>query len=66
MLRIIMRRNMLQELVHQVRPLEECQPLKCAETDVAVLQPHQHRRARRRGLVAAGQRLAGLNQRKRL
>ena len=40
--------------------------LEAAEADVAVAEPDQHRRARRRGLVAAHQRLAGLDQREGL
>ena len=41
------------------------QPLKRADADMPVAQPHQHRRARRRRLVAARQFLARLDQRQR-
>jgi hypothetical protein len=43
---------------------EEGEPLEGADADVAVAEPGQHRRAGRRGLVAALQRLAGLEQAK--
>ena len=46
--------------------LEEGQPLEGADADVAVAEPGQHRRAGRRGLVARGQLLAGLEQREAL
>ncbi len=58
--------RMIDQRLDQVRPLEEGQALERAEADVAVRKPHQHRGARRRGLVAARQRLAGLEQRERL
>ena len=45
---------------------EESEPLERADADVAVAEPRQHRRAGRRGLVAALQRLAGLEQREAL
>jgi len=41
----------------------EGEALKGADADMAVTEPHQHRRAGRRGFVAALQRLAGLDQR---
>ena len=46
--------------------LEEGQPLEGADADMAVAEPGQHRRAGRRGLVAALQLLAGLEQREGL
>ena len=42
--------------------VEIAQPLEGADADVRVAEAHQHRRARRRGLVAAHQLLAGLDQ----
>ena len=45
--------------------LEKGVALEAAEADVAVRQTDQHRRAGRAGLVAAGQLLAGLDQRER-
>ena len=42
--------------------LEEGEALEGADADMAVAEPGQHRRARRRGLVAAHQLLAGLEQ----
>ena len=42
------------------------EPLEGAVADVAVAEPDQHRAPRRRGLVAALQLLAGLDQRQRL
>ena len=57
---------MLDQRPHLIALLEESQPLKRAEADVGVREPHQHRGARRRRLIAPRQRFAGLEQRERL
>ena len=53
---------MLDEGLNHVGAFEICRALEGAEADVAVRQPHQHRRPGGRRLVAARQRLAGLDQ----
>ena len=45
---------------------ERGEALEAADADVAVAEADQHRRARRRGLVAAAERLAGLDEREGL
>src|SRR5262249_47746932 len=64
------RRVVLDGVVEEVPELralaEERMALEAAETDVRMAEPDEHGRARRRGLVAAEEHLAGLEERERL
>ena len=53
---------MLDQRLDHVGPAEICRPLEGAEPDMAVRQPHQNRRPRRRRLIAAFEFLARLDQ----
>jgi hypothetical protein len=54
------------EAAHLLGLAQHGEALEGADADVAVAEAHQHRGAGRRGLVAADQRLAGLDQREGL
>ncbi len=54
------------QLLHLALQLMRGEPLERADPDMAVAEPHQHRRAGRRRLVAAHQLLAGLDHREGL
>ena len=60
--RVVERPGMLHQGLHHVGPFQIRRPLKGPEPDVAVRQPHQHRRPGRGRLIAPLQRLAGLDQ----
>ena len=61
-----MREAVIDEPPHILRVAEISEALEGADPYMAVLEPHQHRRTRRRWLVSPLQRFARLDQREAL